>query len=803
MKKYFSLILIALLAIGAAAVERKQCIDSNWRFMLGDGSRAVSDPRAADSWRTLSLPHDWSVEPEAAAAAGGTVVGPFSTRSIGGFQTGFTVGGDGWYQKTLRLTADDLKGRTVLCFEGAYNQTTLWVNGRQCPENVYGYSSFRRDVSDLVQEGDNNILVHVANTGNNTRWYAGSGIYRHVWLVRTGRLRLDEWDTFVRSEDNRKVHLTATVRNGGTEAAKGRLRLRLLDAAGREAGTAVSKTMRLGAGEERDASASLTLEGARPWSPDDPYLYTAEISLLRADGSVADRLTKRIGLRTLEFSAEEGFRLNGKPMLIRGGCVHHDNGLLGAAAFDRAETRKLQRIKNLGYNAVRCSHNLPSEHFLDACDELGLMVVDECFDQWLIAKNPDDYSRYFREHSDEDIAVMVRRDRNHPSVIMWGIGNEIPGRISPEGMQTARRLREDILRLDPTRPVTAAICGWDDGDSWNAAGGNWEAQCDRAFQSLDIGGYNYLWDKYESDHRRAPERVMCGLESYPKQASENWTLAERLPYVVGDFVWTAMDYLGEAGIGAAYSDRQPPMFQPWPWFNGHCGDLDLTGQKKPQSYYRDVVWRERPVTMAVEPSSSRNNMWGWQLEEQHWTWTGREGQPLTVNVYSRAPRVRLYLNGKLLGEQTPGATFWTAFRVNYEPGTLRAVNLDAEGREAPGEDFTLETTGEAVGVRCIYENPTLTADEGDVAYVTLEVIDSQGRTVTSDCTTRLKVENIGAGELIGCATGAPDDMESFRSTTPRMFRGRAQAVVRSAGKAGAVELRVQRSSTCSSSSPAR
>ena len=579
MKRTLTLIIIAyIMAIGAAAVERKQCIDSNWRFMLGDGSRAVSDPRAADSWRTLSLPHDWSVEPEAAAAAGGTVIGPFSTKSIGGFQTGFTVGGDGWYQKTLRLTADDLKGRTVLCFEGAYNQTTLWVNGRQCPENVYGYSSFRRDVSDLVREGDNNIVVHVANTGNNTRWYAGSGIYRHVWLVRTGRLRLDEWDTFVRSEDNRKVHLTATVRNGGTEAAKGRLRLRLLDAAGREAGTAVSKTLRLGAGEERDASASLTLEGARPWSPDDPYLYTAEISLLRADGSVADRLTKRIGLRTLEFSAEEGFRLNGKPMLIRGGCVHHDNGLLGAAAFDRAETRKLQRIKNLGYNAVRCSHNLPSEHFLDACDELGLMVVDECFDQWLIAKNPDDYSRYFREHSDEDIAVMVRRDRNHPSVIMWGIGNEIPGRISPEGMQTARRLRENILRLDATRPVTAAICGWDDGDSWNAAGGNWEAQCDRAFQSLDIGGYNYLWDKYESDHRRAPERVMCGLESYPKQAAENWTLAERLPYVVGDFVWTAMDYLGEAGIGAAYSDRQPPMFQPWPWFNGHCGDPDLTGQ---------------------------------------------------------------------------------------------------------------------------------------------------------------------------------------------------------------------------------
>ena len=269
MKKLLSFIVVALVALYAAP-QRRVCIDSRWHFTLDDGSAAVTNPRAADGWRTLSLPHDWSVETEAARRAGGNVVGPFSTKSVGGFQTGFTVGGTGWYQKTITLTAEDLGGRTELYFEGAYNRTTLWVNGQECPDNVYGYSSFRRDISGMVREGENNIVVRVDNEGNNTRWYAGSGIYRHVWLVRTGRLHLDEWDSFVRSEENRRIILTATLHNEGTEAAKGRLTLLLRDAAGREVGRTASEKLRLEAGTSQEARAELTLQGLRPWSPDDP-----------------------------------------------------------------------------------------------------------------------------------------------------------------------------------------------------------------------------------------------------------------------------------------------------------------------------------------------------------------------------------------------------------------------------------------------------------------------------------------------------------------------------------------------------
>lgn len=784
---------LALLTTLTLSAQRKQCIDSEWKFLYGDGSAAVDNPSVANAWRTLTLPHDWSVETEASQAAGGRVVGPFSTNSVGGYQTGFTVGGEGWYQKTLSVTADDLSGRVELYLEGAYNHSWVYVNGTLCHENVYGYMSFRTDVTDKLHTGENNVVVCVQNMGNNSRWYAGSGIYRHVWLLRTDEVHLDEWDTFVQTAENRHVTVTTTVHNESDKAAGGKVDVTILDAEGKPVQQGDASFAGIAANGSQDVTLALTVDGAQTWSPESPYLYSAVISIKDGDGQVVDELRKRFGFRTLSFSATEGFLLNGKNTLLRGGCVHHDNGMLGAAAFDKAETRKLRLIKEQGYNAVRCSHNLPSEHFLDVCDELGLMVIDECFDQWLVAKNTDDYHQYFATHSDEDIRTMVRRDRNHPSIIMWSIGNEIPGRIEPAGMEAAARLRADILALDTTRPITAAICGWDQGDAWNSAGGNWDAQCAKAFQSLDVGGYNYLYDKYERDHAAAPDRVMCGLESYPKQASENWTLVERHPFIIGDFVWTAMDYIGEAGIGAAFADHNPTMFQPWPWFNGHCGDLDLIGQKKPQSYYKDIVWRQAPVTMAVQPTTSYNNAWGWQLEEQSWTFPGMEGQTVTINAYSRAPRVRLYLNDEVKGEGVPGNTFWCGFYIPYEPGTLRLVNLDGSGNEVAGEEFVLKTTGKATAVRMVYDEGVeqISAEENDLVFVTLELVDEDGNVVSSDYETQLSVSNAGAGELIGCCTGNPNDMQSFRSFTPTVFRGRALAIVRSNGVAGPVRLNVE------------
>ena len=787
----FLVMVLGILSAQMMMAQRKQCIDADWHFFYGSGRAVLNTPAQASTWRSLSLPHDWSVENEAASQAGGRVVGPFSSNSVGRTQTGFTVGGEGWYQRVIHITADDLSGRVELYFEGAYNQSWVYVNGVLCHENVYGYSSFRTDVSKQLHEGENSVVVRVVNEGNNTRWYAGSGIYRHVWLLRTSRMYADEWDTFVRMDTNQPsatALVSTVVHNEGNTSQAGTVEVSVLNADGKEVARKSEAFGNVSAGQTKEVSLSLPVPDALMWSPEHPYLYSMVVSVKDSEGRSVDSFTKRFGFRTLSFSATEGFLLNGVPTLLRGGCVHHDNGLLGAAAFNKAERRKLQLIKAQGYNAVRCSHNLPSENFLDVCDELGLMVIDECFDQWLISKNSEDYHRYFREHSDEDISVMLRRDRNHPSVIMWSIGNEIPGRVETAGMQVAARLRADVLKYDTTRPITAAICSWDAGDAWNSAGNNWEIQDDRAFLSLDVGGYNYIYDRYEHDHQTHPDRVMCGMESFPKQASENWNLVERLPYVIGDFVWTAVDYLGEAGIGAAFPDRNPSMFQDWPWFNGYCGDLDLIGQKKPQSYYRDVVWRQAPVTMAVQPTSSYNNAWGWQLEEQHWTWPGREGQNVTVNVYSRASKVRLYLNDQPMGDKSPGATFWAGYSIPYQPGTLRVVNLDVNGQELRGEEFVLKTTGQPVGVRCVYEDSDLSGELNDLAYVTLELVDAEGNVVTSDCTTQISIQNNGAGDLIACGTGAPDDMKSFRSTRPTVFRGRALAILRSNGTEGKVSL---------------
>ena len=810
--KHLPRTLLSLLLIAAGLplhAQRKTCIDQQWQFFYGDGSAALANWSITKQWRTLDLPHDWSVETEAARLAGGTFIGPFSTNSVGKYQTGHTVGGEGWYMKKLTIEKGKLKwedGRAQelsiidaqlsVYFEGAYNETDVWVNGRHVCFNPYGYSSFRADITHALHEGDNSLLVRVKNLGNNTRWYAGSGIYRHVWLERTPLLHAVEWDTYVRTDNMKlkengnlavgEISVETSVRNDQNAPARCNVSIDITDTRGLTVASAHT-TLTVAAGQSQPVKLSLPVADAQTWSPDTPFLYIANIRV--SDGHATDSLSKTFGVRTLKFTATDGFLLNGRHTLLRGGCIHHDNGLLGAAAYDRAEDRKLALLKSQGYNAVRCSHNLPSEHFLDACDAIGMMVIDETFDQWLRKKNNDDYHRYFAEYSDRDIATMVRRDRNHPSVIMWSIGNEIPGRIEPEGLAVAERLRRDIQELDTSRPVTAAICGWDEGDGWNAAGHNWDQQCAKAFSSLDVGGYNYLYDKYESDHAAHPDRVMLGTESYPKQLSENWDLAERLPYVVGDFIWTAMDYLGEAGIGSASIRKEgnQSMFQPWPWYNGWCGDIDLIGQKKPQSYYHDVVWRRQPVTMGVErpvPAGSHQSVsaWGWQLEEQSWTYNDlSERDTMTVNVYSRSPKVSLYLNGELLGSRTTSSTFWAAFRVPYRPGTLRAET-------AEGQHFDLVTTGAPAAIRLVADRNAINADGQDLAYITIELTDAQGRVITSDSHVQVSLSATGTGTLLAAGNASPTDMESFRSTQPRLYQGRALAILKSSRQAGTITL---------------
>lgn len=790
--KRLMLCLCALMTVMAVVAERKTCIDEGWRFHYGEAAEAVSPDYDDSSWRTLSLPHDWCVETEAAEAAGGEHIGPFSRSSVGGNSTGQTVGGEGWYRKTFTLGKEDKNKRIMLYFEGAYNHTTVWVNGRKAYFNHYGYQSFRFDATEFCKAPgkENVITVKVTNNGMNTRWYAGAGIYRHVWLVKTPQLHLDTWHNYIHTsevtEGNATVNVETLLKNEQSRKLKGEVTVQLLD---KDGNIVASGRQEVGVDGNGEKEVRFGMQVAKPqlWSPGSPYLYKAVITVKDRKSGDEDRTMTRFGIRTLVFSADKGFLLNGKSVLLHGGCVHHDNGLLGAAAYDAAENRKITLLKNEGFNALRTAHNMTSEHFLEACDSIGMMVVDEAFDQWLQAKNKDDYHQYFKEYSDRDMQTMILRDRNHPSIIMWSIGNEIPGRITAEGQAVAARLRNTILALDTTRPLTAAIPSWDDFRH------SWDDDNNLAFKSLDVGGYNYLYDKYEHDHQSYPDRVMVGLETYPKRAAENWVLAERLPYVIGDFVWTAMDYLGESGIGSASfrkSGNQP--FSPgWPWFNGWCGDIDLIGNKKPQSYYRDVVWHRKPVTMAVEEAAPEGthmsvSLWGWQLEQQSWTWDYPHGTPLNVNVYSRAPQVRLYLNDSLVGTKTTSATFWAGFTVPYEPGTLRAVEYDGEKE---GDFFILKTTGTPVALRLVSDRGSATADGKDLVYVTAELVDAEGQVVyDSQRTVRFSIE--GEGSILACGNACPNDMESFRNSSPRLYNGRAQAIVKTTRTAAGFTLRV-------------
>jgi beta-galactosidase len=445
-------------------------------------------------------------------------------------------------------------------------------------------------------------------------------------------------------------------------------------------------------------------------------------------------------------------------------------------------------MKANGFNAIRTSHNPPSPAFLDACDRLGILVIDEAFDCWNEGKNGQDYHLYFKDWAERDIASMVRRDRNHPSVVIWSIGNEIPEQFRAE--TTAKMLREAVLSHDATRPITQAIC-----TDWGNVSRNWNQLSDVAFRHLDIGGYNYLPDKYESDHARNPKRVMMATESFPKDFFDYWSLVEKHPYVIGDFVWTSMDYFGESGIGhSTLSNAKDSFLMPWPWFNAWCGDIDVCGFKKPQSYYRDVVWRRSQIEMAVHAPmpdgvSERVSGWGWPDEKRSWNWPGQEGKPMQVAVYSRCESVRLELNGKVIGEKpVSAATKLTArFDVPYQPGELRAVGLTGGKQVASA---SLRTTGEPNKIRLTADRSTVGVDRNDLSYVTVEIVDRHGAFVPN-AEVPIHFTVTGAGELAATGSAAPNDASSFRVPLRKTYQGRCLAILRPKGDAGKITLKAE------------
>ncbi len=734
--------------------------DADWRFHRG-GAQSAETPAFDDSkWRAVDLP------------------------------TGFTVGGTGWYRKSFTVPADQKEKRIIIQFDGVYMNSEVWLNGESLGSHPYGYTSFWFDITNKIKFGEKNIIaVQVKNEGQNSRWYSGSGIYRHVWLKMLEPIHIAQWGTYITTPQvntsSAKVNIKTSVRNETVNAEEVMLVTHILDANRNEV-IKTQSSQKVEANNVFEFNENAVVAAPQLWSTESPILYTAVAEVYK-DEKLTDKKETKFGIRTISFDAVNGFMLNGKSMKLQGGCVHHDNGPLGAKAYDRAEERRIEILKAAGFNAIRCSHNPPSPAFLDACDRLGMLVMDEAFDMWRIENNPHDYHLYFDEWWQRDIESMVMRDRNHPAVIMWSIGNEIRDMENPKVIAVEKMLGDHIRKIEPTRPITAAV-------------NNLRPQKDEFFSNLDVCGYNYAAGGdhrqksiYVQDHERVPNRVMFGSESYAMETFGTWMPVVDNAYVIGDFGWTAFDYIGEASIGWRGYWQESNFY---PWNLAYCGDIDICGWRRPQSFYREVLWRENKLALFVKPltptfplnpNKQSWSKWEWHDVVADWNWKGYEAQPLEVSVYSSCEQVELFLNGKSLGKKkTDRSTeFIAKWNVPYNAGELKAVGY--KGKKAVATS-ALQTAEVPSAIKLTADRTQLAADGEDLSYITVELVDAKGNK-NPKAENLVKFEIEGAGTIVGVGNANPMSIESCQLPQRKAWQGRCLVIVKSKEQAGNIILK--------------
>jgi beta-galactosidase len=777
---------------GPGHLPRRVSLDPGWRFTLGDPAGAQRPEFDDRAWRRLDLPHDWSIEgvPQEAAPGGGRV--------------GYFPSGVGWYRKTFRLPAAARGRMAWVEFDGVYMNSDVWLNGTHLGRRPYGYIGFQYDLTPHLRSGENVIAVRVDNSHQpNSRWYSGSGIYRHTWLTLADPLHVAHWGVAITTPTIEAAQATIVARtrieNLTPAARSGTLRTMVLDGAGQEVARVESP---FGAKADSDTvlEQRLTVSGPRRWSLEEPYLYRLRTELVAAPGRTPiDSVETPFGIRTAEFDADRGFLLNGARVKLRGVNLHHDAGGLGAAVPEAVWRSRLEALKRMGVNAIRTSHNPPAPEFLALCDSLGLLVMAEAFDEWTIGKVPEGYHNYFAEWSERDVTDFVRRDRNHPSIVLWSAGNEIGEQSRPNGAGVLRGLLAIFHREDPTRPVTTG------NDQIVADGGPATLEF---LSALDIVGYNYVdrWHERrelmaEQDRHDHPAWKMVGTESGtifqsfdeqyslgddPAMVRPNYTSgmiqAERLwkwitlrDYFAGNFMWTGIDYLGEST---------------WPFKGFASGALDITGRPKDAFYLYQSLWGERPVLRLLP----------------HWNWPGRTGQVIPVLAYTNCNSVELFLNGRSLGEKrlefpaqgTSGgwnsyalpvvrattADLHLSWDVPYEPGVLKAVGKRRDGSVACEDQVV--TAGPPAALRMSAERDTISDGDGDVALVTIEVVDSAGTVVP---TARDAVElDVTGATLLAMDNADLQDHDPYRTSRRRVYNGRALAVLRPAAP-GTIRIR--------------
>ena len=831
---------------------KRENLDRGWEFRLGAGSPYEGLVPGADG-QAVDLPHDYMIASEVDRNA------PAGTAS------GFYNAGVAHYTKQIRIPAEWKDERVLLYFEGAMLNATVEVNSCRVCLQHYGYAPFCADITPYLYFGEENALCVTVNPSMqpNSRWYSGAGLFRSVWLLHGSKLSVVEDSLFLytdRIEYRADGSAQTAYLKVQAEAANDTDRNLLVDvtfalseeSSGREV---ISRRTRVQVNPHARETAkyTLTLDEPALWSAEHPSLYRLSVRAeavgefrthvvpLAEGEAFSDEASVLTGIRTITADVRHGLQINGKTVKLKGGCLHHDNGLLGAVSLYDAEVRKLRKLRESGYNAVRTTHNPPSPAFIEACDRLGMYVFDEAFDAWHMGKQPGDYNQYFDTDWEKDLTAFVRRDRSHPCVILWSTGNEITERGGlGNGYRIAAQLAGKVKSLDPSRPVSNAICSFWNGldrktmlevfqkaqEAGTAAGQNadlsggtlWEDYTEPFTNGLDIVGYNYMESRYAGDHERYPERVMLGSENFPKEIGIHWPMIEKTPYVIGDFTWTAFDYLGEAGIGKAVSvEPDDPILQPgsnalssqasvYPWRTANDADFDITGMLLPQGAYRRVVWGDRGTyVFSADPQNTGKveviSPWGFPDVRASWNWPGQEGKAVRVTVFSRAEAVELFVNGRSVGVKKQGESLNAGlpcsfvFDTVYEPGKIEAVSRNVGSAEAAfgGCEIShgsLETVGAPERLVLRPERTEAQADGHHLFYVDVEIQDAEGRLVP-DAAISLTAAVEGVGRLLGFGSGNPVTEDNYTKGACTTFRGRALAVVRAGYETGETTLRVE------------
>jgi beta-galactosidase len=799
-----------------AAVRERIAFNADWRFAKGDpagGADSAAQPGFDDGrWRQLGLPHDWGIE------------GPF-TQAYPGETAKLPWWGVGWYRKHFSLPTGDAARRVYLDVDGAMSHANVWINGRNVGGWPYGYASWRVDLTPYVKPGaDNVVAIRLDNPPDSSRWYPGGGIYRNVWLVKTAQLHVAQYGTSVTTPgvtpQKATVDVQVTLDNHGDEAeAQVDTELYALDAAGVRNGPAVARTAasaltKLQKGRQVLVAQSLAVQQPRLWSPASPQRYLA-VTTVRSKGQVVDVVETPFGIRTIAFDAQQGFLLNGQRLQIQGVCQHHDLGALGTALNVRALERQLEILHEMGVNAIRTSHNPPAPELLDLADRMGFVVVAEAFDAWQARKKPNDYNLLFEAWHEKDLRAMIRRDRNHPSVIAWSIGNEIPEQTRAEGWKLSAHLAGIARSEDRTRPVTAAF--------------NHVVSGYNGFETtVDVFGYNYKPGEYAKLHAHAPHLPLIGSETASTVSSRGeyffpvsddksrgqanfqvssydlsappwaWTPDREFaglddnPFVAGEFVWTGFDYLGEPTpynqdatnllnfTDPAQQARMAAQMNTMkkievPSRSSYFGIVDLAGFKKDRFYLYQARWRPELPMAHLLP---------------HWNWPERVGQVTPVHLYTSGDEAELFLNGKSLGRKKRGPRDYRLRwdDVVYQPGLLRAV---AYRNGKPWAEDTVRTTGGAARLALAPDRATLRADGQDLVFVTVRIADRDGLTVPRSHN-RVSFSITGPGEIIATDNGDATSFEPFQSKERKAFNGLALAIVRTLpGQAGKVVVRAR------------